>query len=169
MRKEFVIWIGTALAIVLIGAVFFVRGTRVTPSDDGPYNLTPLVTVPFSELAHGSQSTVTRRTNYLITSPDQLRELWKMIDTAGQTPTVDFAQNDVIAVFAGTKPTVGYAIAVTEVADEEIRTVTLTLTEPGGSCLLAQSLTAPYQVIVVAKTTLPLTHADTTATVSCLR
>ena len=126
------------------------------------------IEVSFRELAHGSQSTVSRRANYIIMSPTELSALWKMIDAGGEAPTVDFSANEVVAVFAGDKPTAGYDIEVIKVEDAGTRLVNVVLTKPGGSCLLAEVQTNPYQIIEVPKTALTLTHEDQTTTPSCL-
>ncbi|MBU6491016.1 protease complex subunit PrcB family protein [Patescibacteria group bacterium] len=165
--------VGLVVAATIIGAFVFLYGGNTFPSRSSlapAYNNPPdKTTIPFTELAHGAHSSIPVRANYLITSEDQLSELWKMIDAGGQTPKVDFATQSVIAIFAGQKPTAGYTIAVSNVEDAATRDVTITLTSPGGSCLLAQSLTAPYQVVELPKTSLAFTHKDLATTLSCLQ
>ncbi len=170
MRDTLII-IGLAFVAVVVGAFLFLYGRESlsnASSSAVAYN-TPAATVPFTELAQGVQSSVSVRANYLITSESQLSELWKMIDARGQTPVVNFATHDVVAVFAGKEPTAGYTITVSKVEDTNTREVTVALTSPGGSCVLAQSVTAPYQVVELPKTSLPLTHTDQAITASCLR
>ncbi|MDE2021827.1 MAG: protease complex subunit PrcB family protein [Patescibacteria group bacterium] len=166
--------VGLIVAAVVIGTFVFLYGGNTFPNRSSlapAYNNNPpdKTTVPFTELAHGAHSSISVRANYLITSAGQLSELWKMIDAGGQTPDVDFATQSVIALFAGQKPTAGYTIAVSKVEDAATRDVTITLTSPGGSCLLAQSLTAPYQVVELPKTSLAFTHKDLATTLSCLQ
>ena len=162
----------SALALIVvavaIGVGVFLYGGANAPSAVGP---APAVgtNVPFTELALGAQSSVTRRTNYLITSTDQLRELWKLVGVNGPLPTIDFTIHSVIAVFAGEEPTAGYSIAVSHIADGVARDVSIEITTPGVSCLLAQMITTPYQIIKVPATTLPLTHEDTATTTGCLQ
>ena len=172
--KDTAIIVGMAAVAVVIGVVIFLNGggsnSANTQQSAGANNNQVAIAVPFTELTHGTQSTVKKRTNYLITSSVELNQLWKMTDASGEVPTVDFTQNDVIAVFAGTEPTAGYTVAVAKVEDSATaRAVTVTLAKPGGSCILAQSLTAPYQIVVFTKSTLPLTHEDQTTTLSCLQ
>ncbi len=172
--KDTLIIIGLALVAVIAGSFIFLYG-RGSLSNASSSAVTygaqtaSAATVPFTELAQGARSTVSVRANYLITSEAQLVKLWKMIDARGQAPVVDFTKNDVIAVFAGKKPTAGYAVAVSKVEDTNTREVTVALTSPGGNCVLAQSITEPYQVIELQKTTLALTHVDQEITASCLR
>ncbi len=172
--KDTLIIVGLALVAVIAGSFIFLygRGSLSNASSSAVTYGAPgaaAATVPFTELAQGAHSTITVRANYLITSKAELAKLWKMIDARAQVPVVDFAKNDVIAVFAGKKPTAGYAVAVSKVEDTNTREVTVALTSPGGNCVLAQSVTEPYQVIELPKTALALTHVDQEITASCLR
>ncbi|MCX6787551.1 MAG: protease complex subunit PrcB family protein [Candidatus Kaiserbacteria bacterium] len=125
------------------------------------------VPVPFMKIAQGARSTVTTRINYSITSADQLSKLWKMIDATSTPPVVDFKTQMVIAVFAGQKPTAGYAISVSKITDTESRMVSVMLASSEGACSTKKSTIAPYEVVVVPSTTLPFAHEDISTTVSC--
>jgi len=162
----------SALALIVvavaIGVGVFLYGGANAPSAVGPV---PVVgtNIPFTELASGAQSSVTRRTNYLIISTNQLRELWKLIGASGSLPSVDFTTHSVIAIFAGEEPTAGYSIAVTRITDGTSRDVSIELTTPGVSCLAAETITTPYQILKVPLTALPYTHQDTATTTGCLQ
>lgn len=162
--------IGMAVVAIVIGYGAYMLAVRSgTVVEEPPATQSPAtVIVPFTALARGEHSTVTRRTNYLITSADQLATLWQMIDAPGQTPAVDFSAKSVVAVFSGTKPTLGYDIRITQVGDSTARTVTVLLTSPGGSCLPAQATISPYEIVEISKTDLPFTHVDIATTTSCL-
>lgn len=168
MRNVYVIAGVTIVAVALGVAVFIYVGNIATPVEQTPMKVVTTTTEPFTEIAHGVHSTITRRTNYIITSASQLTDLWKMIDAGGQPPTIDFTREDVVAVFTGKEPTAGYDIEVSRVEDSTVRNVVVTLIKPGGSCVLAQAVTNPYQLIRLPKTALPLTHTDLVHTVSCL-
>ena len=157
MQENARIVAGAVLA-ALAGAGIFLYGQAPAPSGGG---------TPFAEIAIGAQSTVAERVNYLITTSGQLEELWKMIDASGAPPAIDFEKDAVIAVFAGQKPTAGYAIAVSRIEDDSLRTVVVALTEPGEGCMSAQVLTAPYQIAVVPAALLPLAHKDISVTAAC--
>lgn len=169
--KNTSILIGTVAVAVVIGAgvFFFSRGT--TPEMETSYpSETPSPTatiVPFTELARGTQSTVGGRVNYIITSSDQLRELWELIGAKKRMPDVDFSKSAVAAVFAGERPTGGYGIEVSKVEDASARKITVTLTQPASDCMLTQAVTMPYQVVELPNTTLQLTHEDITTTTGC--
>ena len=51
--------------------------------------------------------------------------------------------------------------------DADKRIVNVELTRPDETCVLAQSVVAPYQIVELPKTSLPFTHADTWATKTC--
>ena len=148
-----------ALALVAVAAGVFMTGVK----QGGP----AAVTVPFTALAEGPRSDVSSRVNYLITTQEELDALWELLKEPPPPPTVDFNTKVVAAVFAGKAPTTGYAITVAEGEDVDKRVVKIELTKPDESCVLAQSVTAPYQIIELPKTSLPFTHADTWVTKSC--
>jgi hypothetical protein len=153
---------GIAGLAIGVGVLIFLYGGDVfnTPSSAA-------VSVPFEELTQGTHSSVLTRTNYLITSAEQLNELWKMTDANGTPPIIDFNESYVAAVFAGQEPTAGYKIAVSKIEDGSARTVAIMLTEPSDTCVLAEVETTPYQIVVFQKTPLPLTHVYQTATGTC--
>ena len=162
MRQDILILIGAAVVAVGIGVFMFSSG-RGDLSD----NSLAATVVSFTEIAKGSQSVVERRVNYLITSSGQFDELWKMVTATGTPPKIDFKTHSIIAVFAGQKPTAGYAIAVAKIEDASARMVSITLAKPSDSCILAQSITTPYQLISVPTTSLPLAHEDVSVTTTC--
>ncbi|MFM2330723.1 MAG: hypothetical protein RLZZ26_230 [Candidatus Parcubacteria bacterium] len=163
MKKYFLL---CALVVVAIVGAFISHA--VTPAASLPAAVNG-VSVPFTELAHGDRSDVTRRANFLITSSEELSLLWKMVNTSSAKPAVDFTTDMVIAVFAGTEPTLGYSISVANVSDADRRVVAVTVSKPGGSCVEGDTVTTPYQIIVLPKTALPFTHVDRVTTVSCLQ
>lgn len=167
--RNILIIIGIVFVIAIFSvAIFFYGGNTPTSSLAESGGGPAAVAVPFTELAQGAQSTVAVPTNYLITSESQLNKLWEMIDTNGQTaPVVNFATNEVIAVFAGREPTNGYAVTVSKVEDTHARVVIVTLVKPSSGCTLAKSVTAPYQIVELPKTTLPFTHKNQTTVTSC--
>ena len=171
--RDTLILIALGLAAIVVGAlVYFLGGgsTSVSQTAAAPESATSMTSVPVAALAVGTQSLVTTPTNFLITSQSELERLWGMTDASGQVPQVDFRTHSVLAVFAGQEPTAGYSIAVSKVDDSlSERVVTITLTRPGGSCVVGQVATAPYELVSVASTTLPLTHATVESTASCLQ
>ena len=165
MRRDFIGIIVVAVIAIAIGVYMFYSGQDV--SSTFPNNQQSAVIVSFEALAEGSRSKVESRVNYLIETQEELVELWKFLEEPPPVPKVDFTKKVVAAVFAGKAPTSGYDINVVEVQDADKRVVKIELIKPDESCILAQSLTAPYQVIELPKTSLPFTHADVWTTKSC--
>lgn len=159
--------IGVVVMIVAVGAFTFAYGIPAGILPDGNGSQPAAVAVPFTELARGADAPVGRRANYLITSSEQFSDLWEMIGAVEPMPDIDFSKHVVAAVFAGEKPTGGYDINVSSVMDADVRTITVTLAEPGGDCILTQAITTPYQIIKLPRTTLDFTHKDVSTTVSC--
>jgi hypothetical protein len=169
MRKTLLI-LSIGIIAVAGGVALFTYGDRVPPAAVQNYGINGKKgNVPFQEIVRGDHSKISVRKNYIITSSAEFTELWKLIGAPGVPPTIDFKTDSVIAVFTGNKPTAGYSIEVASVEDGVSRKVQIMLANPGGSCLLAQSSTAPFQVIQLAKTSLALTHEDIVITKSCLR
>lgn len=112
--------------------------------------------VLFRTIAQDILGGYTERRNFLIVNDDELRALWKeqFFDEIGAPPlpVIDFENSDVIAVFQGEKPTTGYGITVDKITDTaEGRVVSIVLSEPKQGCFTAQTMSAPYHIIVVPK------------------
>ncbi|MCR4333928.1 MAG: hypothetical protein NUV60_02885 [Patescibacteria group bacterium] len=166
MQRDTHIIIGLALVALAIGVFFLARFRTASDTPSAVANIQPsAVIVPFTKIVSGEKSTVTERVNYLITSSDELTKLWKMVDATGTPPTVDFNTQNVIAVFAGKEST--SSIAVAKIEDTNARVVSVTLTKPDGACATELTAPAPYEIVVVAVTTLPLAHEDLAATAGC--
>jgi len=164
-------FIGVAVAAIVVAVLIFAYTTKTasqTPTSSS-VTTTPLTVsdVPFTLLVRGIRSKVTERVNYLIESPEQLSSLWKMIDATSTPPTIDFNTHSVIAVFAGERPTSGYAVTVAKIEDSGERMVSIALANPDSTCVVGQSFTSPYEVITASTTSLPLTHKDLATTTSC--
>lgn len=162
MQKSFFVIVGVALVAAGIAAVLSLFGGSASPAANSQPTV---IDVPFTDLAHGSKSTVATRVNYFITSEDQLNKLWKMIDATGTPPVINFKTDAVIAVFAGKEP--GAAIAISKVEDTNVRLVAITITEQSSACVKKQPATTPYDIAAVPVTSLPLTHTDISTTAGC--
>lgn len=164
--KDILVIAGLALAAVALGGTLLFFGSNGEESAPLSESGRPVL---LETLDEGTSSEVTMRVNYLISSEDQLTQLWRMVDSQKPIPVVDFDQYSVVAVFAGSVPTSGHAIAVSRIADmDTARMVEIVLTNPSASCAPIAGEFAPYQVVQVRKTDLLYTHKDTEETVSCL-
>lgn len=155
-----------ALIAAGAGAAVYMYGNK--PLLAPPPSEVTATSIAFTELASGTDASVTKRVNYLITTDDELRDLWKLLGAHGERPVIDFTKEAVIAVFAGEEPSAGYSIAVSAITDTTERMVTVQIAAPGVTCLAAQVVTTPYQVLKMPKSDLPLTHEDITTTTGCL-
>ena len=167
--RDRIIFIGVSVVAVVVGALVFLYGNGNLPRQSAEVKdtLPAAVIVPFTKLMGGTQSDVSRRVNYLVTSEDELKEIWGMINATGTPPVIDFKTHTVLALFAGQKSTAGYAISALEVKDTDKRTVTVALTNPGAGCMLAQVVSAPFALAVVPATSLPFAHEDVVTTKDC--
>jgi hypothetical protein len=163
-RDSFKLAIVACVAIA-IGVYLFYSGQDT--SSTFPNNQPSAVIVPFTALAEGPRSKVESRVNYLIYTQEELAELWKFLEEPPPVPKVNFNTKVVAAVFAGQTPTSGYDITVLEVQDAGKRVVKIELIKPDESCILAQSLTAPYHVVELPKTSLQFTHDYVWTTKTC--
>lgn len=166
---------GVAVVAIVVTALLFLYRAQYSPeslSDRSAQAVANVVStttpVQFVEIARGVQSMEARRVNYLITSTDELARLWEMIDAGGTPPPVNFATHRVMALFAGGEPTTGHTIEAAKIEDGAVRKVFITLTKPGNNCIVAQSVTTPYQIIEVPTTALSVEHWDTVRQTDCL-
>ena len=158
--------IGVALLVAGVALIFFFVQNKDSESSASQTQSAAAI-VPFERIAHGARSAVKERVNYAISSPEQMVELWEMLDKSDTPPAVDFNRQMVIAVFAGEKPAIGYGISVSKVTDADKRLVAITLESPADKCASKSTSTTPYEIVVVPTASLPLAHQDTLATVAC--
>lgn len=79
------------------------------------------------------------------------RKTWSALITADQpAPAVDFAQEQVVFLLAGSRPTGGYAITVKGAAIESgVLVVDASIDGPPSGAMVTQVITSPYAVIAV--------------------
>ncbi len=125
--------------------------------------------VPFTVIGHGSKAaSVTERKNYAVYTKEEYARIWKLTGSTEKMPTIDFTKAYVVAVFAGSRTTGGYAISVDKVLDtQDARSVHVLIEKPGVGCITTQSLTSPYQIIRVPFSGASLSHTDTEQEVPC--
>lgn len=171
--RDAVIIAGICGISVLVGAGLFFFGPeafRTIPDQTSEASTNPAQgEVAVTLLSEGAYAPVAERKNYVFRTEEEFATFWTSIFGIDATaPYVDFDTYQVIGVFAGERVTGGYRIAVDAVSDQGgVRTVTITLTEPGDDCIVTQAMTAPYQVVLAPKTILPLAKNERTETLSC--
>ena len=106
--------------------------------------------VAFEILKQDSYGGRDNKSTAVVKSRDELVALYKELGWSN-VPTIDFSQNNVVALFMGQKSSGGYSIGVRKVTIQDNTAVINTLeTKPEGMATAA--LTAPYCIVVVAKT-----------------
>ena len=166
---------GVCIAAVVIGVGLFFFGPASLRSDINNALLSGQIgsgATKFTVLAQGTQAvSINSRTNYRITSADDLAALWPIVygeRDAPHVPAVDFSRYEVLAVFDGTHSSTGYNVQVTSVIDKTpTRMVLIDHLTPSPTCKGVNKLTNPFQIIEVPKTTYTLTHQDIVSTSTC--
>lgn len=168
MEKRDIMAVVAVIALVGVGAYAYLSGSSQNGSSTVPQETSQSAAalVPFEKIVEGSKSSVEKRVNYLISTPEGLKKVWSMIDTTSTPPQIDFTKNAIVAVFSGKG---GYAdITIARIEDANERTVSISVTELDKSCAKTAKMEAmPYEIVIVPATTLPLTHKDIVTTTGC--
>ena len=114
---------------------------------------------PFKDL-QGHSSGIRRSFEKVINSPGDWKKLWSK-HVRKQTPKpplpeVDFKKNEIIAIFAGNKPTGGYTVQIKKIEDTSwegmpARLVYFKLTEPLPDQMRIMTATQPFLFRVVSR------------------
>ncbi|HEX8994183.1 MAG TPA: hypothetical protein VF803_02935 [Candidatus Paceibacterota bacterium] len=119
--------------------------------------------VPFERLGSGPEEGLSDQVNYVITSPEELKTLWKMIGATTTPPVVDFSTHQVLAVFSGP----GAQASVANVNDlQGERVVSVAVAKPDATCA-GKPVLPNYELVAVAATSLSLSHKYIEMPVSC--
>lgn len=158
-QKEKLVFGGVVLLMLVVIVSIFLYGRSASPIKV----YSQAVTVPFTTLTQGRQSTVGKRVNYVLTSPTELNQLWKAINATGTPPKVDFKKQTVIAVFAGNESS--SSIAIAKIEDADARMVSIAITKP--DCAAKPTSATPYEIVAVPVSSLPLAHTDIPVSANC--
>lgn len=173
--KDLLILGGMAAGAIFIGSFLFMSDASIAQPVQNKITKTRVnnqAAAITSVIINGVNAPIKERVNYLIDNENDLNKLWKTLfgtsSTSPEKPKIDFSKNQIMAIFAGTKPTGGYSISVSNVQDiQDKRIVSIVITKPDTSCVVTQAQTSPYEIIKISSTTLPFTHNDTTTVHSC--
>lgn len=110
----------------------------------------------FITLAQGTASGITEERREAIRDPAAWAAFWQAHAGPNSPPApVNFREELVIVVHAGTRPTSGYAVVVTKVLSRDGKVaVHFEEQKPGPRCVVAPIPTHPYHVISVPTTPL---------------
>jgi hypothetical protein len=125
----------------------------------------------FTVLSRGQHAfSIDQQVNYRITDESQFETLWVMTHTtSGPTlPKIDFSKKEVLAIYGGSHSTGGYDVTITSIEDTGgKRVITVRYTEPGDACVVSDTATNPYILVVTNKSPLPLEHKKVFETNHC--
>jgi hypothetical protein len=111
-------------------------------------------TPAFRTVERGSQSNIDTARQIVIRSAGEWTAFWRTHNFDKPAPHVDFDTEMVVGVFMGSRPTAGYSLAITGVAEREgSLIVTYTESSPRPGTMAAQVLTFPYHLVAVPKRT----------------
>ncbi len=145
---------GICVLAIVGGVILYLKTTSPISTGVNANTEVPQGTaIDFKVLGQGDHAKeITVRKNYAIYDASEFANFWKKShgEVEAKLPIVDFTDHYVIAVFAGTVPTGGYAIRVEHITDAgDARTVAVVIEEPGAGCSVIEEETRPYQFIVV--------------------
>ncbi len=96
----------------------------------------------------GNGAFTKKQTKVITNQPDYNEELLNYTDP--KPDNIDFTKGKVLLVDMGQRNTGGYSIAVTSIDVNKAHvTANVVLVKPGASCMVAQTLTNPYQFVFV--------------------
>jgi hypothetical protein len=102
----------------------------------------------------GGMSGIRQSRQVVVTSTEEWKNLWQQHAGTSRAPEVDFARWDIIAVFAGAKPTGGYQVhidGVRLVPKKKEVVVSVTLLKPRPGAITIQAFTFPFAMKAVPK------------------
>lgn len=112
-------------------------------------------------LARGSQSGVKKAEHVVAKTPEEWAALWKRHAgeaSAEEAPKVDWSKEMVLGAFMGTRNTGGYAIQITGAKEEAGKLVVqVEAKTPKPGSFVTQTITSPFHLVAVPKSSLPVT------------
>lgn len=132
-----------AVAALLTCAMANAQGPGEPPAEQPPWKLA------------GPRSAITSARNLVIRDAGQFARVWKEHQPQGMEaalPRVDFSRQDVVAVFAGSRPTGGFAV---EIGRPQVRSgraeIPVIIWKPGPGMMVTQAFTSPFAFQAVPK------------------
>lgn len=159
MRNTLLV-LALCIIAILLGLFLFFYNPQDLTGQQGSDQSAQVATAPLTATSvsftvletGGNAQEAEERKNIAARDQESFDRLWKMAHGAQElaAPEIDFSKEYVVGVFAGRKPSGGYAIAVADIQDlGDVRTIAITMTVPGAACVVTDALTAPYQLIRV--------------------
>ena len=112
----------------------------------------------FTTLDRGTISQIDTARTVVVRKAAEWQSLWREHAGDRELPAVDFAQSMVVAVFAGSRPTGGYAVEITRIEPRDDGVVvTYRERRPSPEDIVTQVLTAPFHIVRTQAHTGPVT------------
>jgi hypothetical protein len=103
-------------------------------------------------LDQGTQSGHDEARQVVVRSTSEWTTLWQVHAPDRKPPAVDFAQEMVVGVFVGTRPTAGFGVEIQNVREEKgALIVQYRETRPAANAMTAQVLTMPYHLVAIPR------------------
>lgn len=99
----------------------------------------------FKILGQGSQSDVEKPFIFVARDAQAYGQLQNIVEGLPAENTIDFSANAVVAAFAGTKSTGGYAVQITKTSQVNM----IDLLSPPKGAMTTQIITQPYKVVLI--------------------
>src|SRR5262245_32779642 len=120
--------------------------------------------VPFENISQGSQTGISNQQLHAIRTGAELAALASAAKLSAPVPSVDFAANNVVAVFTGMGDGCGLPVSVTgagETANTLVVNVEKQVPGPGLACLPVVPAAGPYVLATIPNTSKPVSFAFT--------
>ena len=109
-------------------------------------------TPSFTTIAKGDASGLQEAKQVTIRTAAEWKALWKDHAPTEKMPAVDFANNMVVGIFLGSRPSAGHAVEIVNVRTEDKDVVVeYVQKQPGRGTMAAQILTEPFHLVAVPK------------------
>jgi hypothetical protein len=107
----------------------------------------------FATVAQGPMSNIEGPRTVVVRTAAEWRALWNEHDPGHAPPTVDFGQSMVVGVFAGSRPSAGFAVEITGVKTDGDRTIVeYAERQPSRDEFVAQVVTSPFHLVRLMRT-----------------
>ena len=163
---RFILLLGLLSVIVLFSFSEIPLGQSLSPQSSASVpnqdNFSePIIPIPFTIIEQGQFSEITQKQYVVVDSQAEWQNLWRrhtgQKDRPFQGTMIDFTDTTVIGLFLGKRSTGGFSIAIQDlVATQDEIIVNLVETAPPPDAMVAQVLTAPFQIIQVPKISKPI-------------
>jgi hypothetical protein len=115
----------------------------------------------FRVLDSGARSGITSAQERVVRDAEGWRRLWQEHEAVAPgnrpLPAVDFSREVCIAIFAGQRPTGGFAVTVEEATESTSGLeVAYRVTGPPPDAMVSQALTSPFQIVAIESLATPV-------------